>query len=532
MNVFYEGEFMKINLLDYQSSSLHDIVKKHYQLDDQSFEELLDFTMSDPLDIQNMKECLQILQDIQRKKEKILICGDYDCDGICATAILCIAFEAIQLDYGFYIPHRIQEGYGLSVETLKKALEKGYTSIITVDNGVGCKDAMQFAKENKMRFILTDHHKYDMDNINCDCMIHPFLNDDAFKNCCGAGMALQVARCFIPDNKEIVALAAIATLADCMPVTQENRKIIKNGIDYLNDGCCPAIHALKNKPEDILDMKTITYSIIPKINSMGRLADKVNTNNAVRYLLLKDNNTILNVAAQINHLNDERKQMTSSMEKTALGEIENVPFEIICHKDFHEGIVGLVASKMASQFNRPFLILSELEDEYKGSMRSIEGFDLVDYFKEFDGFSSFGGHAQAAGVSLKKEKLQELKNYIQTHEMKIEDSEKTMDAVLVDEEMLSLQEVSEYLKIAPFGNGFEEINFYIDSIHIRQRIPLSNGRFMKIISYGGIEYLLFKSSLLEKVKEDMKVIGKLKISYFKGQYQVNVIVDEIIEDYI
>ncbi len=153
-----------------------------------------------------MEPCISILKDIREKHEKILICGDYDCDGICATAILCKAFEACQIDYGFYIPKRIEEGYGLHVDVLEKALLKGYRNIITVDNGVRSVEAMKFVRDHHMRLIISDHHTFEKDRFDCDCFIHPFLADDAFYNCCGAGMALQIARCLIPDDKDIVAL--------------------------------------------------------------------------------------------------------------------------------------------------------------------------------------------------------------------------------------------------------------------------------------------------------------------------------------
>ncbi|WP_294561271.1 DHH family phosphoesterase [uncultured Traorella sp.] len=513
------------------ADDLREIVLSHYHLQADDLERLKKNELSDPLTCTNMELCLSILKDIREKHEKILICGDYDCDGICATAILCKAFEACQIDYGFYIPKRIEEGYGLHVDVLEKALAKGYRNIITVDNGVRAVEAMKFIRENHMRLILSDHHTFEKEDIVCDCFIHPFLADDAFYNCCGAGMALQIARCLIPDDKDIVALAALATIADSMPVIRENRNIIRKGIEFLNEGCMPALHALKNKPQDIFNMKMMSYTIIPKINSMGRLSDHVNVNNAVRYLLLKDQNAILNVARQINKINELRKEMSSDMEKIANGELQHTSFEIIAHRDFHEGIVGLVASKMASAHHRPFLILSELENEYKGSMRSVEGFDLIRYFSSFDGFERFGGHAQAAGVTIKKENLSALKHYIETHEMIYEEN-KTIECEWASEQAFSIQTVMEYMKLAPFGNGFEEILFYIENIQIQKKISLSNGKYYKIISSSGIEYLFFNSSLIPLIHEGMNVIAKVSLNDFRGQYHICMTVEDVIEENI
>lgn len=518
----------------HKSSNIVDlktIIMEHYQLNEDDLAALKDKEFSDPMQMKNMKKCIDILKRIKQNGEKILVCGDYDCDGICATTILCKAFKAAKMQYGFYIPDRLHEGYGLSVETLRKAKEKGYHNIITVDNGVKAHEAMEYAKENKMCLIISDHHTYEENEINCDCFLHPFLEKNAFTNCCGAGIALQIARCIIPNDREIVALAALATIADCMDVTLENRKIIQKGIEYLNAGACPPLHALKNKPQDVFEPMMMSYSIIPKINSMGRLSDCVNANNAVRFLMLEDVNVILDVAKQINEINTLRKKKTSEMEKIALSSLTDREFEILADESFHEGIVGLLASRLASAKKKPFLVLTKNQDFLKGSMRSVEGLNLVEYFKDFSGFEKFGGHAQAAGVTIKSEKLDDLKHYIETHPLVLEESQPIL-CEMVAEEALSIQKVMEYRQLEPFGNGFEEILFYIENIQIQNQIPLAQGKYQKVVSTGGIEYLFFKSNLLLKIHDHMKVTGHINLSEFRGNVRVNVIVDEIVGDEI
>ncbi len=511
---------------------LNEIVKEHYHLSEEDLLKIKNDELSDPLLCTNMKICVDILKDIKKNNEKILICGDYDCDGICATAILCRAFEAVGIQYGFYIPDRMEEGYGLSLSAISKAYDKGYRNVISVDNGVRAVEAMKLIKEKNMRFILTDHHTFHEEDIHCDCFIHPFLKDDDFQKCCGAGMALQIARCLIPEDREIVALASLATIADCMDVTHENRRIIRKGIEYLNQGCLPALHALKNRPQDLFDMKMMAYTIIPKINSLGRMSDHVNANNAVRYLLLKDQNAIMNAAAQINQINELRKTKTMEMEKIANGEIKNKPFEVIAHSEFHEGIVGLVASRLAGSIHRPVAVLCEMENEFKGSMRSVEGFDLIDYFKDFSSFKTFGGHAQAAGISLKKENMKDFLDYLESHEMIYQDEEKETLCEWVDESALSIQSVMDYMKLAPFGNGFEEILFYFHNLQIKNITSLSNGKYYKAVSSSGLEFLLFKSSLGHKIKDHMNLIGKCTLNEYRGKTSVNIIIEDILEENI
>lgn len=518
-----------------RSSNIYDlktIISEHYEIELDELESLNHIELSNPKTVMNMDQCLNILRDIKRKNEKILIVGDYDCDGICATTILATAFEKCQLNYGFYIPNRLTEGYGLNVDILKKALVKGYQNIITVDNGVKAFEAMKFAKENHLRLIITDHHTFDLNDIECDCFIHPFLNDDSFYHCSGAGMALQIARCMIPDNKDIVCYAALAAIADCMPVTRENRNIIRKGIEYLNEGCAAPLHALKNKPQDKFDIKMMSYTIIPKINSMGRLCDVVNVNNAVRYLMLKDINKIYNTATQINKINELRKEKTSEMEKIAV--LENKPFELLSDKNYHEGIVGLLASKLSNTYKKPFIVLSENETNYKGSIRGIDGFHLIEYFKDFNGFEKFGGHAQAAGVTLSKEKYKELKEYLDTHPVEIQESNQIVECEQIDENALNIQDIQDYMNLAPFGIGFEEINFYIENINIKNKITLANGKYYKVVSNHDIEYLFFNSDLFDRINENMNVVGKLSISEFRGIKKMNMIVENILgeKDYV
>ncbi|MGN1343016.1 MAG: DHH family phosphoesterase [Traorella sp.] len=509
--------------------NLLDIIKSHYGLNDSELAKLYENELSDPRSLTNMNKCLNILRDVLKKKEKILIVGDYDCDGICATAILCKAFSKCGLDYGFYIPNRLKEGYGLNVSILKKAYDKGYRNVITVDNGVKAYEAMEFAKKMGIRLIISDHHLYDEKDIVCDCFMHPFLNDDEYVNCSGAGIALQIARCMIPHDKDIVCYAAIACIADCMDVTKENRRIIKKGIEYLNHGYANPLHALKNSPQDLFNIKMMSYTIIPKINSMGRLCDVVNVNNAVRYLLLNDMNAIYHSANQINHVNELRKEKTLEMEKIALQLLNHQPFEIVSSTQFHEGIVGLLASRLANQYKKPFIVLTETNEEYRGSIRGIEGLNLIDYFKDFHDFYKFGGHSLAAGVTLKKDQFNNLKEYVKNHPIMIQKQDPII-CEQINEECLSIQNVQQYLSLAPFGNGFEEILFYIENIQIKNKISLSNGKYYKVISNNKLEYLFFNSSLHSKIKNGMNVIGKLSINDYKGNKKINILVEDILED--
>ena len=481
--------------------------------------------LCDPRSIPCVRECEKILLEILEKKEKILICGDYDADGICATAILMKALKASGFEVGFYIPDRLSEGYGMHVSTVEKAYAKGYRYFITVDNGVKSTEAMKKIRELNCHLILTDHHTYDEKDLDADCFVHPFLMEQPLQSLSGAGVALQIARLFLPEDKDIVALAAVAAIADCMDLKGENRSIVKLGLRYLNEGCMMPLQVLKNKPEARFDETVIGFQIAPKLNGTGRMADLAKANNTVRYLLLKDMKAILDGASQINRVNDARKAKTQEMEKTARNLMNEHKFQIIADDSFHEGVVGLVASRIVNDTFLPCAVLSGNEGYYKGSIRSIEGLNLIDFFKDFAYFDAFGGHAMAAGITLKKEYYEDFLNYIYAKEDEIQSVNPSIEILIVNEKDLTLNNVRTFLASGPFGNGFETVTFGLENVKIVRSVIMQE-KHCKLISDSGIEILFFnaKPSLeyLSQV-QTINVYGRLSVSEFKGVSAVSLI---------
>lgn len=483
-----------------------------------------------PFECKGIKECQQLLIQIRDQKQKILICGDYDCDGICATTILCKAFDAIGLEYGFYIPSRIQEGYGLNAQTVKLGLAKGYRHFITVDNGVKAFEAMQLIKDAHASLIITDHHAFDIKEIDCDCFIHPFLMEAKFHNLSGAGVALQIALSLIPDSKEIIVLAALACIADCMTFDSYNHHLVRLGIEYLRQGVCPAIHALKNKPEDVLDETSIAFQIVPKINGTGRMDEIAKANNTVKYLLLNDLNAIFKGAEQINKVNEIRRSKTNEMETIANKQINEDAFQVITSPYFHEGVVGIVASRLSNRLNKVVMILSELEYVYKGSIRSVEGCDLIAFFSEFEYFEAFGGHYMAAGVTIRKEYYSKLIDYIQKHQAQLVLLEPERRVCLIEESDCDDNSVNQYLSLKPFGNGLEEGLFLLERVQIESVMNLSNGKHMKFRSAGGLDYIYFnvKENACKIVEGSyLDCIVRISMNVFRGKKSVQLMIEDV-----
>ncbi|TFG81676.1 MAG: recombinase RecJ, partial [Erysipelotrichales bacterium] len=291
-------------------------------------------------------------------QEKILICGDYDADGLCATSIMVRTLRRLKADVGFYIPDRFNEGYGLIPETVAKAIEKGYTLFITVDNGVGAFDALKAIHEANGRSIVLDHHEITA-AVECDLLIHPSLFDQEFQNLCGSGLALQLAEHLIGYDVYNTALAGIATVGDMVDLWGANRKIVLNALSILNSERFAPIEALSEKHVDFYDEETIAFQIVPKLNVAGRLADVANANRIVDYLCSDSATEIARQSLQIIDLNTTRKRLSNAMYDTARTLRTQGNVVVLTHHSFHEGIVGITAGRLAKEIGRPVFVFAQ-----------------------------------------------------------------------------------------------------------------------------------------------------------------------------
>lgn len=492
---------------------------------------LMEPKLSNPFDADGIEECVRILKTVKEKNEKILVCGDYDADGICATAILVNALNKAGISNGFYIPDRLSEGYGLNAKTVKMALSKGYRYFITVDNGVKAFEAMKLIHDANAVLIITDHHNYDESELLCDCFVHPFKMQKQFQCLSGAGVAALIARALTGESKETIILAAVAAIADCMPMIDENRSIVKLGLRYLNQGYCEPILSLKNNPYEKCDETTIGFQIAPKLNGTGRMADLAKANNTVRYLLCNDSEMIKTMAQQINQINEVRKKVTAEMvEKAKLSLDETSRFDVIADSDFHEGIVGLVAGKLSSELMKPIMVLSKKDHIYRGSIRSIEGFDLRNFFDEIKTkLLNYGGHELAAGISFDEKYYDEILSYIHQASEKIELLEPVIEGIAVDETELSLDAVESLNVIKPFGMAFEEPVF-VTEFEIDEMKLMGKNQHLKLISKQKIEYVCFgMGNLYDKLETGnrLKVCGTLSVNQFRNQKKVNFMVRDV-----
>ena len=453
--------------------------------DDELIESLLTAaSLQDPFHAEGMHTVVERIHQARAQKEKVLVCGDYDADGICATAIMVDALRMFGITCGFYIPDRLKEGYGLREKTVDMAKERGYSLLITVDNGVRAFEALKKAKRLGIDVIVTDHHHLDeSQQLPCHSLLHPSLMGPAFSGLCGAGLAMEVSSALETLNERQIVYAGIASIGDVMKMSGETRSIVKLCIRLLN---------------------------AQKVRSIQLLAS---------------------LSKQISTLNDMRKAMSSQMYEVALNKADHQSdFIIISDDSFHEGIVGLVAGKLCDELQRPCMVLASKGDMLRGSIRSCNGVDLTDFFDGLKCLNEFGGHAQAAGISFARRDLSKVKLYVQQKMQQTVLQEPQEDVYIpVDEGMLTLEQVDSLKRIRPFGNGFEEPLFCVEDLMIAETRTLSGDKHMKWTSKSGMELLYFNvSSKMHDLKEGgfRSFGGTVGINQFRYQKKVNMIVSK------
>ena len=377
--------------------------------------------LHNPLLMKDMDIAIDRIIKAQNKEELILIVGDYDTDGTTAASVLFLYLKAINIDVEYYIPNRQKEGYGVSLLAIEYAIKIGAKCLITCDCGITAFEAIDYANQNKIDVIITDHHKTKKTLPKAVAILNPHQVDCQypFKGLCGAGVAFKL--CMALNNSlghdldtvlQYSDLVAIATTADVMPVIDENRFIVKEGLQRIINGNNKGIKSLINVSK--LDSSSLTvgklsYWFIPKINAAGRLGE---ASRAVKLFTTSNPQLANEIALDLENENEKRKSITLQHEDEAQRMInadidfDNHKIIVLHNKNWHFGVVGIVASRIKELYNRPTIILTEDKGFYKGSCRSIPGYDIVEALSSCSKFlENYGGHPMAAGLSIKEENL-------------------------------------------------------------------------------------------------------------------------------
>lgn len=523
----------------YHINSLISKIIDFHNFDKSALESLLnprliyhDFSLFEEYDM-----TLERIHEAIENEEKICIYGDYDCDGILATTILYQALLELGANVGYHIPNRLVDGYGLNVERVKQMEEKGYSLIITVDNGVKAFDAIEYACECGIDVIVTDHHQFDADLPEAFSIIHTRLSPEyPFKDISGGFVAYKLASALLKrQDKYLYCLAAITTVSDMMPLIDENRSLVKKALTFMEQEKYPSIELLLGNNQTY-STTSLGFIVAPKINSFGRLPEMCNPNILVRYFL-KDapNDLLMKVSTLANEINAKRQSLTNEQYKIAMKENHD-DFLYFGSSEIHEGIVGLIAGKYSREYERPSFVMhyDKQTGIYKGSARSVDGFSLHDFFTKYSHlFEVSGGHEQAGGFSISKFNYERLHDILKD-ELSSLTLSSTQEVLLIDEYDVDIVNIESLSMLEPFGQGNEEPLLMLMNVPIKNVYTLSEGKHLKMdIEYPNVKMsaLYFnKGNMIENYKDltHLHLIGTLSVNTFRNIKSISFIVKDIV----
>ncbi|AYW48530.1 single-stranded-DNA-specific exonuclease RecJ [Tetragenococcus osmophilus] len=443
----------------------------------------------DPFNLFDMEKAVTRVQKALENEEKILIYGDYDADGITSTSLMKETLELLGADVSYYLPNRFKDGYGPNIEVYKEKIADGVGLILTVDNGVGGSEAIDFANSQEVDVIVTDHHELPSNLPNAYAIIHPRHPEGhyPFGELAGVGVAFKFA-CALLDEvpTDFLDLVAVGTVADMVSLTDENRVLVVFGLQALKQtqriGLLELLRVSQVSSET-MDESTIGFAIAPRLNALGRLKDP---NEAVELLTTFDQDKARYLSDQLNQINNERKTITQEITEEAMQQIQaDKKIQIISGENWHEGVLGIVAGNIAQKVGQPTIVLTYTQEGLlKGSGRSVDSvnlFKLLDQVREL--MASFGGHHAAVGLSITSdnlsyfiEKIDEILEVNQVQPV----NHLSIDATLSLADV-SLQHIEAMQSLAPFGmdNPLPYILFK-DCTVINTRAVGADGNHLKL----------------------------------------------------
>jgi len=446
--------------------------------------------LADPFLIPNMEVAVERLWKARSNNERLLIYGDYDADGITSTALLVEALTKLGWDVQAYLPGRFDDGYGLSPISVEKCLgQYKINLLLAVDCGSTSNEAIDCLNNNNVDVIVLDHHQLSNPAPNPVAMVNPQLNNNYpnFQELCSVGLAFKLIHAIVKrgrqeglqkerdlDLKQFLDLVAIGTVADLVPLVGENRKLLRFGLEQLGETTRPGLVELKKivniKPP--VSVFNVGFNLGPRINAAGRME---NPATALNLLLSKDTYSAEINAKKLDDFNLKRQKIERDISNKAIENIQNTfnPEKDLVivegDKEWHLGVIGIVASRVMRKFYRPTFILAKDGDGWKGSARSIEGFDLAEAMRDCDDLlNDHGGHAMAAGVSVKPGQLDAFRERINEIAKKTISSEMFQAPLKLDAETnlseMTLVRLKEMQQIEPTGQGNPEIQLLIPKL--------------------------------------------------------------------
>ncbi|ALS38090.1 single-stranded-DNA-specific exonuclease [Enterococcus rotai] len=501
----------------------------------------------DPFLMHDMEKTITRIQDAVAQGERILVYGDYDADGITSTTVMKEAIELIGGEVEYFLPNRFIHGYGPNLTVFKEQIENGVQLIITVDNGVAGHEAINYATEQGVDVIVTDHHELPPELPNAFSIIHPKhpQGQYPFGDLAGVGVAFKVATALLGElPAEFLDLVAIGTIADLVSLTDENRVLVKMGLEMIQNGerigLDILIHLAELKKEAISE-ENIGFTIAPRLNALGRLGD---ASSGVELMTTFDEEEAERIATYINNQNDERKEIVATITKEAFELIEPTDLiHIVAKKGWHEGVLGIVAGRIMQDTGKPTIVLTidESDEIAKGSGRSVSALNLFDALSEIrEDFTHFGGHHMAAGMTLPIQNINKVKEhlirYLERNQIDLSQGQELLidESLKVDE--VTIPFVQQLKILAPFGTDNPVPNFLFEDVSIEQsrQIGADKSHLKFQLSQGGAKLDAIAFQMGNQADEfgqgTTNVAGQLSINEWNGNKKPQLMVSDFSVD--
>jgi single-stranded-DNA-specific exonuclease len=448
----------------------------------------------DPLLLGDMPVAVERIRAAVADGRRICVHGDYDADGICATALAVLLLRELGADVVWHLPSRFEEGYGVSSNTLARLAEDGVGLVLTVDCGITAVDEIAEAKALGLEVIVTDHHRPGDALPDCP-VVSTRPSPYPFPELCGTGVVYKLGEALLgPDHPAMrrnLDLVALATVADVVPLVDENRALATAGLRSLASSRRPGLQALMRSARvdpAAIDASAIGFRLAPRINAAGRLG---HPESALELVLTEDADRAKELAAALEDLNRERQAVEDRILREATAIVEAMPEPVrrrrgyvLWHEDWHEGVIGIVASRLVERFHRPVVLIAKAADGWKGSGRSISSFDLHAALAACSGhLGRFGGHRAAAGLSIQEAGIAAFADAFGAHADSVLEEEDLGSVTVVDAVVsahdLTLGLAHELERLAPFGLGNPDVTLLVPACQAVEPARVGDGKHLR-----------------------------------------------------
>ena len=448
----------------------------------------------DPFGLGDMHQAVERIRAAVAAGERICVHGDYDVDGISATAVAVLVLREVGANVEWRVPSRFEEGYGLAAETIEQLAEQGVDLVLTVDCGITAVDEVARAHELGLDVVVTDHHRPGETLPDCP-VVATRPSDYPCPDLCGTGVVYTLARALLGDDHPVLGrvldLVALATIADVVPLVDENRALAASGLRALSRTSRPGLKALMRTARvdpAAIDATAVAFRLAPRINAAGRLG---RPDLALELLLADDPAVARELAGTLEDLNRERQGVEERILREAVARVESLPAErrarrgyVLWDEGWHEGVIGIVASRLVERFHRPVVLIARSGESWKGSGRSIADFDLhAGLAACASHLGRFGGHRAAAGLSIETDHLEAFADAFGEHADSVLDEVDLRPTTVVDAVVpagaLTLELAQELDRLAPFGLGNPEPTLLVASVEATAGSTVGEGKHLR-----------------------------------------------------